>query len=583
MSEIGNWLERNLEALRASGARLNHETAAKVAASKVSPRLRLEASRSGGIQEPTAILTGPEGDIFLHSRYRPRSEAVKFADGVGVEGCDYLVLYGFGLGYEAEALIQIAPQLQLRIIEPDPSLLYSAFVSRDLSELLGLAHVIIVCEEQVAEAVGSLDYLPFFFPKLRSSNLRARIAADDWYFRDFAAKLDLFIAAAGNDYRACAGYGLRWCVNTIRNLALLERSYVTPEVAPANSWRIVGAGPSATQTLEPLATAAKTFTVYCDTAVRTAAAFTKERLTAVTIDPQPISKLHYLGVPPQRVLLVSDIGAHHSLLQSFPHLSFICSEHPLHRYLSSRGLPLGPTLVRGGSVSETALRLAHHAGANEIELHGLDFGYRAEKSYIVGSWLESYLRNRSDRLHSISDQNYAFIQKRNAVRRPTTPKVETSGTDNMSKATYHTSLLEDYRAAFYSAATALGFRYTPGSSCSEPGRLYGERHSSPLLGRGDIAPNATGDLTSAHVSHVTTDEAVREVLGRFRQELSELVLPAKDSRFGMSYRSLGAAGATLVPAAIFFHERRGTSRCEAMQQSCELMQNEISRFIAAGR
>ncbi len=567
MTGYGRLLELNLRSLRATGGQLGQETAKRVAASKASPRLRVEASRSGGTEEPTAILTGPNGELFLHSRYRPRSEAVKFA--AGLEGCDYLVLFGFGLGYEAEAIIQTAPQMQLRIIEPDPSLLYSAFLERDLSKLLGLAQVRIICEEQVDEAVGRLDYLPFFFPRFRSTHLRARSTADDQYFRECAARLEVLVGAAGGDYRACANYGLRWCINTIRNLTLLERSYSLTESVPTKRWNIVGAGPSADRTIGDLARATDSFTLYCDTAVRTAAAAGTERLTAVTIDPQPISKLHYLGVMPEQVHLVSDIGAHHSLLQSFPYLYFISSGHPLHRYLSSRGLPVGPTLVQGGSVSETALRLAHHAGAEEIAVHGLDFAYLAERSYVVGSWLESYLRNKSDRLHSMSNQNYSFIRQRKAERRSTAPEERSATGDRQNPPTYNSSLLDDYRAAFFSAATELGYHYQPGASWSSAGLLSTEHPGSKPFG------TTTGTTTT------TMAHGVKDVLLRLRQELLELHLPTTETSFTMSYRFLGDAGMTLVPAAIYFHERRGSDRCEAMRQSCELLQDQISELIDA--
>lgn len=559
MSHAGNFLQCNLRALRSGARHLNHATARKVAASHSSTRLSVEASRNGGLDEPTATLKGPEGELFLHSRYRPRAEADRFAGGTAIDGSDYLILYGFGLGYEAEALVRATPHLELRIIEPDASLLYSAFCQRDLREFLCLAQVAIICEGDVRTAVDNLDYLPFFFPKLRSTHLRARLAADDRYFKSFSARLDLMIASAGHDYRACAVYGHRWCVNSIRNLRLLERSEPLSRFSSSAKWSIVGAGPGADVTLGKDQTAS---TIYCDTAIRTANAYTEAELSVVTIDPQPISKLHYLGVPPEQTRLIADIGAHHSLLQGFPHLSFVSSGHPLHRYLSSKGLPLGPSLVRGGSVSETALRIAHYFGATEIALTGLDFAYFAEKSYVAGTWLESYLRSRSSRLHSISSQNYEFILKRNAIRRAG-PAIE------RNEASYHTELLDDYKAAFLSAAAELGFTYYPAQSINAPALLRAEQPGSD--------PNSGKNLPPTNRSRV------QEVLRGLQSELLEYKQPDDGAAFNSSYRTLVAASAALVPAAIYLHERRGFSRSEAMAEACRLMLIEISHFIADGR
>ncbi|MCA1755621.1 MAG: DUF115 domain-containing protein [Spirochaeta sp.] len=570
MSHTGSLLQRNLRALLAGGGGANKATVAKVAASQASQRLQIEASRVGGMSEPTATLNvsaaqgeqetpegmpNQEGALLLHSRYRPMSEARKFARGTEIESCDYMLLYGFGLGYEAEALLEAAPQLELRIIEPDPALLYSAFSARDLSTLLYSAHVSIVCEDSVAEAVDRLDYLPFFFPNLRTTSLRARLPADEQYFKSFARSLERFIAAAGNDYRACAAYGLRWCVNTIRNLALLERAELYTEPAPTPDWTIVGAGPSADRAVQRQHSVS---TIFCDTAVPAAAAYAYSRLTAVSIDPQPISHLHYLGVSLKNIHLFADLGSHHNLLRKFPHITFISSGHPLHTYLHSQGIPIGPRLVRGGSVSETALRIAHYSGATAIQLYGLDFAYLAEKSYVAGSWIDSYLRIRSNRLNSISDQNYAFLQQRNAVR--------CSGvTHEHQPPTYHTELLNEYREAFLATAKELGFTYQAAKSFDAPGRLHADRRVSPSHGATPDSPTATY-------------RRVKDVLQKLKQDLTAFHIPTDDSRLSSTYRTLGAAGAALVPAAIFYHERRGLSRCEAMKTSCDLMIMEISQF-----
>ncbi len=559
MSPAGNLLEQNIQALRSGPMRLNHVTAQKVAASHASDRLRVEPSRSGGFQEPTATLQGSDGELFLHSRYRPHAEAVKFATSMSVHDSDYLVLYGFGLGYEAEALTKAAPHLELRIIEPDPSLLYSAFCQRDLRELFSLARVAIVCDDDPRSAVDALDYLPFFFPKLSSTHLRARLAADDEYFKSFAANLDRLIAAVGHDYRACAVYGHRWCVNSIRNLRLLEGSERLQSFSSSATWNIVGAGPGADV---GVATDHTANTIYCDTVIRLAAAYTHTDLTAVTIDPQPISKLHYLGVPTGQVRLIADIGAHHSLLQRFPHVSVISSGHPLHRYLSSQGLPLGPSLVRGGSVAETALRIAHHLGASEIALTGLDFAYLAEKSYAAGTWIETYLRTRSTRLHSIGNQHYEFIQKRKATR-------QTGESDPPHDGSYHTQLLDDYKAAFLSTAAELGFTYCPAQGCDSNAILRAERPQHE--------PNAA-------VAHrPATHSRVLQVLHCLHDELLEYKVPDDGPSLNASYRELRASAAAVVPAAIYYHERQGLSRSEALTASCELMLREISRFIGDDR
>lgn len=84
---------------------------------------------------PAGNVTIKYGEILIHSAYDPVKEGRTFAKNV-VRG-SAICLYGFGLGYHVEALLEkIGPEGSLLVIELNSDLLASALILRDQTALL---------------------------------------------------------------------------------------------------------------------------------------------------------------------------------------------------------------------------------------------------------------------------------------------------------------------------------------------------------------------------------------------------------------------------------------------------------------
>ncbi len=101
----------------------------------------LEPAKDGS---STAKMSTPNGQVYLHSRYRPEQEAAAWAAALQCEDKYAVIVNGFGLGYHLKALFARLPDDALLIVaEPSLPLLKSALSALDLSDLLSSNRVLL--------------------------------------------------------------------------------------------------------------------------------------------------------------------------------------------------------------------------------------------------------------------------------------------------------------------------------------------------------------------------------------------------------------------------------------------------------
>lgn len=114
-----------------------------------SPSMELFPSKCG----PT---TGRFKEILLHSSYDPIKEAAGFASKIPLGS--RIGLYGFGLGYQVEALLEkIGPNGELIVIELNPDILSASFSLRDMTHLANDARFQLVYSDKETEAAEKIS------------------------------------------------------------------------------------------------------------------------------------------------------------------------------------------------------------------------------------------------------------------------------------------------------------------------------------------------------------------------------------------------------------------------------------------
>lgn len=87
---------------------------------------------------PNIALKTDSGVSYLYSQYDPEAEAQRWLESVHdqAESAKNILMFGFGLGYHAEALLNVFPDKRLYIYEPDILLFKAAMEGRNLKPIL---------------------------------------------------------------------------------------------------------------------------------------------------------------------------------------------------------------------------------------------------------------------------------------------------------------------------------------------------------------------------------------------------------------------------------------------------------------
>ena len=344
--------------------------------------VEVHTARTG---EPTVSYRG----VLLHSRYDPRQEARRFAERSGVGAGDYVLLYGFGLGYQAEALAElVGDDGQLVVLELNRAVLSAAFHLRDLGDVLHRRNVWLLTAGSEHEGATVLhDYLSGVFAEVPPERARVLIhtpllsVVPDGYERIVNAleviQLERSAAAVHRDNSM---------TNLLANLDAVLTSPGVSDVLPVLAGQpafLVSAGPSLDEAIPHLAEFQDrawiiTVDTVCDTLCRAGI----EPDFVVSIDPQPTSTEHFpLDARPGGTLVFLPTTAR-EVVARFPGHKVVAVQagHSVVTAIEDLIATKGVT-ASGGSAACIALDLAVRYGVRKLFFVGQDCAFPDWKVY----------------------------------------------------------------------------------------------------------------------------------------------------------------------------------------------------------
>jgi hypothetical protein len=400
MSSDTSHLDANLAALGPKACEL-----APLLLADLPPEVEASSSRTG---EPTITYRG----VLLHSRYDPRQEARRFAEHAGITAGDYVLLYGFGLGYQAEAVAElVGDDGQLVVLELNRAVLSAAFHLRDLGGVLHRPNVWLVTAGSEHEGATVLhDYLSGVFADVSPERARVLIhtpllsVVPDGYERIVNAleviQLERSAAAVHRDNSM---------TNLLANLDAVLASPGVADVLPVLAGRpafLVSAGPSLDEAVPHLAEFQdRAWIIAVDTVSDTLCRAGIEPDFVVSVDPQPTSTEHFpLDARPGGALVFLPTTAC-EVVARFPGRRIVAVQtaHSIVSAIEKLIAPKGVT-SSGGSAACIALDLAVHYGVSKLFFVGQDCAFPDWKVYSANlarnrGWLGEVDRFRSLEVH----------------------------------------------------------------------------------------------------------------------------------------------------------------------------------------
>ncbi|MFP4373214.1 MAG: 6-hydroxymethylpterin diphosphokinase MptE-like protein [Spirochaetaceae bacterium] len=415
--------------------------------------IAVEDARSG---EPTARLRvndapGP----YLHSRVDPRTEARRAAAAVS-DAAGYVAVWGPGLFYEVEFLLERPALAFLLVLEPRPAFLRAALERRHLESVLSDPRVRILtgAEAGPGEAARAVSetYLPAVHGALHIEGTRPRAVES----RETLSAVGAAARGQLADLAVQQRFGRRWFSNAVRNLATLPPAAV--DFPRAATMIVAAAGPSLERQLAELDT--RVPIISTDTAAPVLLQRGVRPASVVSLDCQQVSYHHLLcgGSGLRSVPLVADLSSPPTVLRHAVAGVLATTAYPLARLLHGRFPELPIIDGGGGNVTQAALSLAVTLGARRVHILGADLAYPDGAPYARDSYVYPYFRSSETRLRPAQSRLFELV-----LADPRTVSAEEAG-----RRVYTPPTLSRYRRKLQEHIAGIDARVTFGAPRARP-------------------------------------------------------------------------------------------------------------------
>jgi len=324
---------------------------------------------------PTMKLNGH----YLYSRYDPLKDAERFIDSQIDRDAHVYYLFGFGLGYHVQKLLQKEPDKQIVVIEPYLSVIRKAVENIDLSNIFSHPNVEILCLGQGQAMINTLNELTKQQTRWIIPNAWLKALPQSHPLKHFLEDIKI----QEMSYQRSSSLMEK---NFVENLKYMDAD-VGKLFGKFNGQKavLVSAGPSLDNTVYSLKRLKnKYFILSVGSALRVLKENSIVPDAVIITDPQEFvyKQLDGMGFAQSLIYLST---ACHSAVANHKGLRIIAFQkgYPqAESYAGKKNLPLVDT---GGSVATTALDILIKMGFSEIVLLGQDLAYSKNRSHALHS------------------------------------------------------------------------------------------------------------------------------------------------------------------------------------------------------
>jgi len=356
-------------------------------------RASIETSREDGA--PTLKVSAPCKEIYIHSKYNPRKDAARWAENRKPGGSGFAFVFGFGLGYHIEALLEKRPDIKKIIaVEAGAEIFRAALSARDMSSLLSNPRLKLLagsCRELMPLVSRLINEMSGIYGASEMGIFLHQPSVDALP-RDAAELRDIleYLRLSGSNKEVMAEERER---NIEANKEIFEAARGVAELFGTRAGKpviVAGAGPSLDISLRVLKSRAEIPEI-----VAVDSALASFHLTGlrpdfvVSGDPQELASRFFSGLDIEKEKLIffpssnPEVAAAFGAERSFAACSSISETEKKIDEIHHKG-----GLRFSGTVLMAALDFAYKTGGDPILLIGCDFSFAPDRTHASGSRAE---------------------------------------------------------------------------------------------------------------------------------------------------------------------------------------------------
>lgn len=433
-----NYFSLNMQAL----ARFNPDLASRL--NSVAPAAADIIQTGAGV--PSIRIQNAGGRPFtLHSTVNPLREAERLVESQYKENSNSCMVYGFGLGYHVDFLLEKLPEnSSVLIVEPQISIFKLVLALRDLRHLLDNPNVFWAVGEKEHEVPAHFGQI-FRVVALEGVTIIAhhpsvRLCGE--YFNLIDELCRKWIIAVGGNFLTNVSAVRTYLTNTLTNILAIvdnppiKRLFGCFRHVPGI---VISAGPSLDKNIGTLRVLEKHAVLICvDTALGPLHRSGVRPHLVLAGDPGEANFRHLQGLGETGAALVAEPMTHPRIVSEFVGDKFIMSfDEVLMKKLAELVGDFG-IIKAWGSISTGAFDLVRRLGCDPIVFVGQDLAFSGGRYYAHGTCQEERWLRELDHSRTLDDVHQWRMSKENDL----------DATDIFGRPVRTSKALEAYRHYF---------------------------------------------------------------------------------------------------------------------------------------
>ncbi|RXJ02278.1 DUF115 domain-containing protein [Anaerobacillus alkaliphilus] len=353
---------------------------------------------------PTVKLKQNDKTIFIHSQYNPMNEASVFAEANYKSDIRTYIVYGLGLLYHIEALLNIDSSIKVYIIESNEDIIHAALNNIDLSSIAANKNVSIIYNSNPYQFVREINSLL----KIKNSKLVLHLPSVQVIpeiYREIRYLFEEYRIRSNSINRTSDLMTSNFSENINNFHGSFEELGINYKGLP---YFIVSAGPSLDKNKRELINVkGKSIILAVGTAVKPLLQVGVLPDLIVITDPEELVCNQLEGIEIDIPIIVLST-CNKNILKNYKGTKFVAFQtgFPLaEEFARKKGYK---TISTGGSVATAALDIAINLNANPIIFVGQDLAFTDEKSHAKDTYFFQEIQNRKS-LRPIKDINNQVV------------------------------------------------------------------------------------------------------------------------------------------------------------------------------
>lgn len=354
-------------------------------------RFVIEQSRSGG-ETLICELNGKKYSIY--SRYTPERDGERFFHENRIDGCDFYILLGMGLGYHVFPFLREEEVRRVVVLEPIESLSSCVENVERVRELLRHKKLKVYTGERAKHFVNEIgrryDYLFYSKIKVLSYEPLKKLFFEE--YNQLEKGIAKALASLTNDGLTIGRFAKVWINNFYRNIQGLKEIELVSSLY--NGWKgtavVTGAGPSLDENLTDIRRSRRDlFLIATDASLKPLMGRGIKPDLIITLDPQSSVFLHFSGLcrdDIKNIPVVMNLLCNPMVFKLFNTRYIYFTLHPTSSLFDAVLKGGGEMLLNFRSVSSLALRVATLMGFEDIYISGFDFSFPMMRVYARNSF-----------------------------------------------------------------------------------------------------------------------------------------------------------------------------------------------------